>query len=97
MANTRITFRTLNRQHMDSETHRIASHYNSRPDRGVEYRKKTVIKNVKNFNNWVKAILINMNTREGDRAFDLCCGKGGDLKKWSVANVSHLVGVGKLL
>ena len=69
---------------------------------------------LKNFNNWVKSVLI---TRFGHPALakssvtgapgsrmriargkvlDLGCGKGGDMTKWSKANVKELFGAGQL-
>ncbi|KAJ3010538.1 mRNA cap guanine-N7 methyltransferase [Thoreauomyces humboldtii] len=69
----------------------VAQHYNARPEVGRERRQESPILHLKNFNNWVKSILINKYTRRGDCALDLCCGKGGDLLKWSKAQISQLV------
>lgn len=52
---------------------------------------------MRNFNNWVKSVLIRMHLEEvGLKAYvlDLCCGKGGDLLKWKEGGISYLVGAG---
>ncbi|KIM48844.1 hypothetical protein M413DRAFT_87992 [Hebeloma cylindrosporum] len=88
----------------------VVEHYNSRPDVGVVQRLESPIIGLKNFNNWVKSVLI---TRFGHPALaksavtgppgsrmriargkvlDLGCGKGGDMTKWSKANVKELFG-----
>lgn len=48
------------------------------------------------FNNWVKAVLISRTLAHNKYNFvlDLCCGKGGDIGKYSKeGNVSHYIGV----
>lgn len=78
----------------------IANHYNSRGDGGHQERNQSNIYHMRNFNNWIKSVLINTyvervrgTLRHGDqlRALDMCCGKGGDLIKWREARVNHLV------
>ncbi|KAL0947134.1 hypothetical protein HGRIS_013265 [Hohenbuehelia grisea] len=85
----------------------VVQHYNARPDVGVIQRQDSPIIGLKNFNNWVKSVLI---TRFAHPAFaaspssgpgrggrgkvlDMGCGKGGDLTKWSKARIRELVGV----
>ncbi|KAJ3196621.1 mRNA cap guanine-N7 methyltransferase [Irineochytrium annulatum] len=65
-------------------------HYNARPQVDVQKRKDSVILQLKNFNNWVKSVLIGKFTRRGDVVLDFCCGKGGDLLKWSIAEIKEL-------
>eukprot|EP00123_Amoebidium_parasiticum_P009788 comp19706_c0_seq1/m.23448 comp19706_c0_seq1/g.23448 ORF comp19706_c0_seq1/g.23448 comp19706_c0_seq1/m.23448 type:complete len:315 (-) comp19706_c0_seq1:11-955(-) len=71
----------------------VEAHYNSRPDKGLEARQQSVILQLRSFNNWVKSLLINQYVRPGDTVLDLCCGKGGDLLKYSKRRVGRLVGV----
>ncbi|KAI8854924.1 guanine-N(7)-methyltransferase domain-containing protein [Chytridium lagenaria] len=77
----------------DDEASVVAPTYNSRPQVNVEKRKDSVIFHMKNFNNWIKSLLIGRYTRRGSKVLDFCCGKGGDLLKWVKAEVGDLVGV----
>jgi mRNA (guanine-N7-)-methyltransferase len=72
----------------------VAQHYNARPEVGVQQRKESQIYYMKNLNNWVKSCLIARYVRPRDAVLDLCCGKGGDLKKWQQGRIDRLVGVG---
>ena len=51
---------------------------------------------MRNFNNWVKSVLIRTYLDKIQKAhvLDLCCGKGGDLLKWKEGGISYLVGAG---
>uniref|UniRef100_A0A182QNZ8 mRNA cap guanine-N(7) methyltransferase n=1 Tax=Anopheles farauti TaxID=69004 RepID=A0A182QNZ8_9DIPT len=78
----------------------VASHYNKIEDRGLQVRKKSNIYFMRNFNNWIKSVVIEEYTSlikgriplgSPFRVMDMCCGKGGDLNKWSNANVTHLI------
>jgi len=75
-----------------SEVEHIAEHYNKRPEIGIYGREKSRIIRLKNYNNWVKAVLINEFARPGDHVLDLCCGKGGDFGKWSKRRIASLTG-----
>ena len=55
----------------------VINHYNSIPNRNTETRQKSVILGLKNFNNWIKSIMINKYFANGGNVLDLCCGKGG--------------------
>lgn len=77
----------------------VAAHYNHLEEKGLKERFNSPIFYLRNFNNWVKSVLIQEYTdkiREKDygrslRVLDICCGKGGDLSKWQKARVEHVV------
>lgn len=78
----------------------VASHYNKLEERGLQERSKSRIFYMRNFNNWIKSILINRYINRIKekvalgaplRVMDMCCGKGGDLLKWSKGNITHLI------
>lgn len=77
----------------------VAAHYNHLEEKGLSERFNSPIYYLRNFNNWVKSVLIQEYTdkiREKDygrslRILDICCGKGGDLSKWQKARVEHVV------
>lgn len=75
---------------------------NARPNVGREARRDSPIIGLKNFNNWVKSVLIaKFGRRETDRTpkvkvLDLGCGKGGDLQKWARAGTDEFIGIGEL-
>lgn len=77
---------------------------NSRPEVGVIQRLDSPIIGLKNFNNWVKSVLISKfahpalatsnvrSQRNKGKVLDLGCGKGGDITKWSKARISDYAG-----
>ncbi|XP_003747248.1 mRNA cap guanine-N7 methyltransferase [Galendromus occidentalis] len=79
----------------------VAEHYNNREDEGREGRKESRILHLRNFNNWVKSMLIKdfvkrakdnpYKMRGPFRVLDIGSGKGGDLMKWQKGNIQHLV------
>jgi len=69
----------------------VEQHYNAIPNRGLGQRDESRILSLKNFNNWVKSVLIQNYCRRGYSVLDLCGGKGGDLLKWSKAHIGYLV------
>ncbi|OAJ41654.1 hypothetical protein BDEG_25220 [Batrachochytrium dendrobatidis JEL423] len=74
----------------------VQSHYNARPDKGIEGRQTSAILSLKNFNNWIKSVLINLfapSYPKGIKILDMCCGKGGDLQKWKRLRVNQVVGL----
>uniref|UniRef100_T1IYW9 mRNA cap guanine-N(7) methyltransferase n=1 Tax=Strigamia maritima TaxID=126957 RepID=T1IYW9_STRMM len=77
---------------------RVAEHYNSLQEKGLEERTKSRIFYLRNFNNWIKSMLIGdiLQKVKADGArdisvLDIGCGKGGDLLKWKKGDISHLV------
>jgi len=81
----------------------VIDHYNLRPEVGVKQRKESPIIGLKNFNNWVKSVLItqfghpalaasNPAKRHG-KVLDMGCGKGGDLIKWGKARIQEMLAV----
>lgn len=77
----------------------VAAHYNHLEEKGLKERFNSPIFYLRNFNNWVKSVLIQEYTdkvREKDygkplRVLDICCGKGGDLSKWQKARVERAI------
>lgn len=78
----------------------VATHYNAIEEKGLAERFKSKIFHMRNFNNWVKSMLItefvhkirDQKSRDYQlKVLDMCCGKGGDLLKWQKANISHLI------
>ncbi|KAJ3345688.1 hypothetical protein HDU83_003834 [Entophlyctis luteolus] len=78
---------------MTDAAHTVASHYNARPQIGVDARQESSIIHLKNLHNWIKSVLIRKYMRRGAAVLDFCCGKGGDLQKWIKADIRMLVGV----
>lgn len=77
----------------------VAAHYNHLKEKGLQERFNSPIFYMRNFNNWVKSVLIQEYSdklREKSygnplRVLDICCGKGGDLGKWQKTRVEHVV------
>lgn len=81
----------------------VQSHYNSIGNGGLQERQRSRILHMRNFNNWIKSMLIReyIAKRKEDmpedapfRVLDLGAGKGGDLQKWKKGNISYLVCAG---
>ncbi|GAB1603306.1 mRNA cap guanine-N7 methyltransferase-like [Argonauta hians] len=78
----------------------VAEHYNELPESGLEARSNSRIFYLRNFNNWIKSVLIGdtlqkiRKERSGSHkhvVLDLCSGKGGDLLKWKKGRINQLV------
>lgn len=74
---------------------------NARPEVGLVQRRESPIIGLRNFNNWIKSVLITkfahpaLSPPNGKgKVLDMGCGKGGDLAKWSKARVREYVGLG---
>ena len=79
----------------------MAQHYNSLPETGLAARTESRIYHMRNFNNWIKSQLIGEALNQVRRAkgdnrapvavLDIGCGKGGDLLKYKIGNISRLI------
>lgn len=84
---------------IEEHTSVVAAHYNHLEEKGLNERFNSPIFYLRNFNNWVKSVLIQEFTdkvREKDygrplKVLDICCGKGGDLSKWQKARVERVI------
>ncbi|CAJ0754202.1 9379_t:CDS:2 [Entrophospora sp. SA101] len=47
---------------------------------------------LRNFNNWLKSVLIGKHMAAGNTVLDIGCGKGGDLNKWDKAEIHKYYG-----
>ncbi|XP_043923116.1 mRNA cap guanine-N7 methyltransferase [Protopterus annectens] len=77
---------------------KVATHYNKLQEVGLQERSQSRIFYLRNFNNWMKSVLIGEfldKIREQNKrdinVLDLGCGKGGDLLKWKKGRISQLV------
>lgn len=75
--------RTRNSEH-------VRNHYNSRPEMGRQNREQSRIIALRDYNNWVKSVIIANWVAENENCLDMCCGKGGDLLKWAYVNAGFL-------
>ncbi|TIA68520.1 hypothetical protein E3P92_03729 [Wallemia ichthyophaga] len=86
-----------NNKKFKANQYQVTQYYNDRPDYGKDLRKMSPIFNLKNFNNWIKAVLIASFARFEHpplaRVLDIGCGKGGDLNKWTKSNIIDYVGL----
>eukprot|EP01006_Ploeotia_vitrea_P023988 TRINITY_DN56685_c0_g1_i1.p1 TRINITY_DN56685_c0_g1~~TRINITY_DN56685_c0_g1_i1.p1 ORF type:complete len:930 (+),score=47.74 TRINITY_DN56685_c0_g1_i1:1-2790(+) len=54
---------------------------------------------LRKFNNWIKAVLVSLSVptqaknEAGFTVLDLCCGRGGDIGKWTIAGCDRYVGI----
>ncbi|KAL9648093.1 hypothetical protein ABK040_007459 [Willaertia magna] len=67
--------------------------YNERKNQDRETRNRSPIKPLRNFNNWIKGVLIYKYVPYQGTVLDLSCGKGGDLFKYHFRNIKSYVGV----
>ena len=61
----------------------VADGYNGLRNRTVEERRGSRIMGLRETNNFVKRALVEEFGQRGQCVLDLCCGKGGDLHKWT--------------
>jgi len=77
----------------------VADHYNKLQEEGKAARTTSRIFYLRNFNNWVKSVLIadtlskikEVNPEKQVSVLDLGSGKGGDLLKWKKGRIANLV------
>lgn len=80
----------------------VADHYNGLRETGMAERSQSRIFHMRKFNNWIKSMLIGeaisqVRRAKGDQrdaavtVLDIGCGKGGDLRKYRIGNISRLV------
>lgn len=89
----------VKKQKLEDHSNVVAAHYNQLEDKGLEERFNSPIFYLRNFNNWVKSVLIKEfidRIRDKDygrriRVLDICCGKGGDLSKWHKSRIDRVV------
>lgn len=74
----------------------VAKHYDNRAYGTKNERKFSKIIQLRTFQNYIKATLVNKYTKNGNVVLDLACGKGGDILKWSKAGVKEYHGLGEL-
>ncbi|XP_044282294.1 mRNA cap guanine-N7 methyltransferase isoform X1 [Varanus komodoensis] len=78
-------------------TEAVAAHYNKLEEVGLKQRSLSRIFHLRNFNNWIKSVLIGeflckvRQRKQNINVLDLGCGKGGDLLKWRKGRISKLV------
>ncbi|XP_043259969.1 mRNA cap guanine-N7 methyltransferase [Colletes gigas] len=84
----------------NDNTQLVAEHYNSLEEKGFQIRNQSRILYMRNFNNWIKSMLISeyLDKIKQDKGhgtslnvLDMCCGKGGDLLKWKKGNVTRVI------
>ncbi|CAD7089911.1 unnamed protein product [Hermetia illucens] len=90
----------VKRPKVEDHTKLVATHYNEIEEKGLAERSQSRIVFMRNFNNWIKSMLINeyLNKLKASqklgsplRVLDMCCGKGGDLLKWEKGGITHLI------
>ena len=82
--------RTVSRILKTTPSDVVAAHYDTLVPKD---RSESSILAIRNFNNWVKAVLISLHANPGDAVLDLGSGRGGDLGKWCQRKIRLLTSV----
>jgi mRNA (guanine-N7-)-methyltransferase len=59
-----------------SDKDTVRQFYNTKPKIDLHTRGESRIYQLRQFNNFIKSVLIGRYCRQGDCVFDICCGKG---------------------
>jgi len=82
---------TIKKRKLNDYVDRVHNGYQNSKNQSSRERRDLRTYNLRIFNNWVKSVLIskylNVIDSKSKSILDICCGKGGDLKKWNVSNV----------
>lgn len=87
--NSRLMNETASLKDTANDNH-VREHYNSIRNQN---RAATKMMSLRDFNNFVKWLLIFEFSNPYDVALDMACGKGGDLEKWRRAGIDGLIGI----
>lgn len=74
-------------------TSKVALHYNNIPTITREKRKDSTIINLRNINNFIKSMIIQLYVRKNTSVLDLGCGKGGDILKYKKMRIKYFCGI----
>ncbi|CAF1027305.1 unnamed protein product [Brachionus calyciflorus] len=81
----------------ESLSTKVAEHYNKKDVTDLAARSKSRIYYLRNFNNWIKSVLINeylarrrLINKDNLSVLDLGCGRGGDVLKWQKGKVNRV-------
>lgn len=72
----------------------IVEHYNTIAEKGWNKSKRSTNDCIyaRKINNWIKAVQISEHVTFGNAVVDMCCGKGGDLTKYSKRQIAVYTG-----
>lgn len=81
-----------------NNVNKVADHYNNKDKTDLAARSQSRIFYLRNFNNWIKSVLINQIlkqlpacNRQKMNVLDLGCGRGGDMIKWIKAHNNNKI------
>ena len=65
----------------------VHEHYNKIVNQNLQKRSNDHLVNLRNFNNFIKSVLLKNYVHAGDHVLDLGCGKGGDLQNFNALKI----------